>query len=65
MTKMSLKGCHCAMFQRNLLPPSQRQSKNMENHLENGRSKLLRNFGTKVPIYTVFREMEYLRRQVV
>jgi hypothetical protein len=53
------------MFQRNLLPPSQRQSKNMENRPENGRSKLLRNVGAKVPIYTVSREMEYLRRQVV
>jgi hypothetical protein len=56
--------CYCAIFQRNLLPPSPRQSKNMENHLENGRSKHHRNFGIKVPMYTVSREMEYSTRQV-
>jgi hypothetical protein len=53
------------MFQRSLLPPPPRQSKNRENYLENGTSTLLKNFGTKVPICTVSREMEYSRRQVV
>lgn len=36
------------MLQSNLLPPSLRQSKKMENYLEDGRNKLLRNVGTNL-----------------